>query len=73
LTYKGLRLDQAYRLDLLVEGELIVEITAVDALEGIHKAQLLTYLKLSGLRPGLLINFYAQLLKTEIQRVPHNL
>ena len=73
LAYKGLRVDQAYRLDLLVEDELIVEIKAVDELVGIHKAQLLTYLKLSGLRLGLLINFNVQLLKNGIQRVVRNL
>jgi GxxExxY protein len=73
LVYKGLRLEQGYRLDLLVEHELIIEIKAVDELLSIHKAQLLTYLKLTGLRLGLLMNFNVQLLKTGIQRVAHHL
>src|SRR5579871_5987865 len=73
LVYKGLRLEQGYRLDLLVEDEVIVEIKAVDELLGIHKAQLLTYLKLSKLRLGLLMNFNVQLLKNGIQRVAHHL
>ena len=73
LVYKGLRLDQGYRLDLLVEHELILEIKAVDELLSIHKAQLLTYLKLTGLRLGLLMNFNVQLLKTGIHRVAYHL
>ena len=69
LVYKGLRLDQGYRLDLLVEGELIIEVKAVDELLAIHKAQLLTYLKLSGMRIGLLLNFNSAVLKNGIRRL----
>lgn len=55
VTYKGVKLDCGYRLDLVVEDRLIVEVKAVDALHPIHTAQLLTYLKLSGHRVGLLL------------------
>ncbi len=57
IVYEGLRLESGLRLDLLVNDQVVVELKAVDALLPIHKAQLLTYLKLSGLRVGLLINF----------------
>ncbi|MEM7134807.1 MAG: GxxExxY protein [Chloroflexota bacterium] len=57
VVYKGIRLDCGYRIDLLIENQLIVEIKAVKELEGIHKAQLLTYMRLSGIKEGLLINF----------------
>ena len=57
VEYKGVRLDCGYRLDLLVNGKVVVELKAVDALHPVHEAQLLTYLKLSGCRVGLLINF----------------
>ena len=69
LLYKGVRLDCGYRLDLLVEGLVVVEIKSVDLLMPIHKAQLLSYLKLSGCRVGLLINFNAKILKDGIVRV----
>jgi len=57
INYKGLPTDCGYRLDLLVDGAVIVEIKCVDRLAPIHSAQLLTYLKLSGTPQGLLINF----------------
>ncbi len=57
IEYNGVRVDCSYRLDFIVAGKIIVELKAIDALEKIHEAQLLTYLKLSGLRVGLLINF----------------
>ncbi len=57
VVYKGVRLDAGYRIDLLVENKIIVELKSVDALAPIHTAQLLTYLKLKDLRLGLLINF----------------
>jgi len=69
LMYDDVKLDCGYRLDLLVEGKVIVEIKAVKALEEIHTAQLLTYLKLSGCRLGLLINFNVLLLKDGIKRI----
>lgn len=69
VAYKGLRLDCGYRTDIIVAGQLIVEIKSVDKLMPIHQAQLLTYLKLSGIRTGLLINFNSVLLKDGIKRL----
>ena len=57
VDYKGVRLDCGYRIDVLIEDRLILELKAVDEIHGIHKAQLLTYMKLSGIRTGLLIIF----------------
>ena len=57
VEYKGVRLDCGYRIDILAENRLIIELKAVEEIKGIHKAQLLTYMKLSGLNTGLLINF----------------
>ena len=72
-VYKEIKQDVGYRLDLLVNNKVIVEIKAVDALAPVHYAQLLTYLKLSGLKLGLLINFNCKLLKKEIHRVVNGL
>ncbi|HSI14476.1 MAG TPA: GxxExxY protein [Chthoniobacter sp.] len=69
IEYKGVKLDCGYRLDLLVSGRIVVEIKAVDALHPIHTAQLLTYLKLSGHRVGLLLNFHSAVLKDGIKRL----
>jgi len=69
LKYKGIKLDCGYRLDFLIEGELIVELKAVQEVLPIHLAQLLTYLKLNGKPLGLLINFDVPLLKDGIHRV----
>jgi GxxExxY protein len=69
VVYREVRLDCGYRLDLLVERKVIVEIKSVDRLAPIHQAQLLSYLKLSGLRIGLLINFNVKVLKDGIHRV----
>jgi GxxExxY protein len=66
--YKGNPLDSNYRLDMVVDGQLLLELKSVDVLQGIHEAQLLTYMKLSGLRTGLLINFNETLLKNGIRR-----
>ena len=68
LVYKSVRLDRGYRLDLLVENTIIIEIKAVEELHPIHEAQLISYLKLSGFRVGLLINFNVRLLKDGIRR-----
>jgi len=68
VAYKGIRLDCGYRIDILVENRLIIELKAVDEIKGIHKAQLLTYMKLSGLDTGLLINFNVRRLKDGIIR-----
>jgi GxxExxY protein len=69
LEYKGLKLDFTYRLDFLVEQLVIVELKTVDAILPIHESQLLTYLKLSGCKVGLLINFNVPLLKNGIKRM----
>ncbi len=69
VTYKGLTIDDAYRLDLLVEDQLVVELKAVDALADVHEAQVLTYLRFSQCRVGLLINFRSRLLKDGLQRL----
>ena len=57
VDYKGVKLDCGYRLDLLVDKTLIVELKAVDQITGLHRAQLMTYLKLAKIEVGLLINF----------------
>lgn len=69
LVYENVRLDIGYRIDILVENKLILEIKAVDTLADIHTAQILTYLKLSGNRLGLLLNFNVKLLKDGIKRL----
>lgn len=69
LVYETIKLDIGYRIDLLVENKLIIEIKSVEALTDIHTAQVLTYLKLSGNRLGLLINFNVSLLKNGIKRL----
>ena len=63
VEYKGIRLDCGYRVDMLVENELILELKAVDAIKGIHEAQLLTYMKLSNIKQGFLMNFNVRRLK----------
>ncbi len=68
VLYKGLRLDCGYRVDLLVQDTLILELKSVDTILGIHQAQLLTYMKLSNIKTGLLINFNVQQLKSGIKR-----
>jgi GxxExxY protein len=69
VDYKGVKLDCGYRLGLVVDGKLIVELKSVDELLPVHKAQLLTYLKLSGIEVGLLINFNVRYLRNGIQRL----
>ncbi|MGI8600863.1 MAG: GxxExxY protein [Chitinophagaceae bacterium] len=73
LIYKGIKLDCGYRLDLIIENKLIVEVKSVEALTDIHMAQMLTYLRLSNCRLGLLLNFNVILLKSGIKRVALNL
>jgi GxxExxY protein len=73
VVYKGVSLDAGYRIDLLVEGSVVVELKAVQRLEPIHEAQLLSYLKLTGCPLGLLINFNTVLLKHGIRRIANNL
>ncbi|HEU4718995.1 MAG TPA: GxxExxY protein [Bacteroidia bacterium] len=68
LVYNGIHLNAGYRVDLLIEKKIIVEIKSVEVLHDIHVAQLLTYLKLSGCRIGLLVNFNVIRLKDGIRR-----
>ena len=69
VVYRGVELDCGYRIDLLVENKVIVELKAVEKILPIHEAQLLSYLKLSGCKVGLLINFNVKVLKTGIRRL----
>ena len=67
VDYKGIQLDCGYRIDVLVEDEIILELKAVESLKGIHEAQLLTYLKLSGIKQGFLLNFNVSMMKEGIK------
>ncbi|HET9410155.1 MAG TPA: GxxExxY protein [Candidatus Sulfotelmatobacter sp.] len=69
VIYKDVRLDCGYRLDIVVENSVIVEIKAVEQLLPIHDAQLLSYLRLSGKKVGLLINFHARVLKSGLKTI----
>jgi GxxExxY protein len=72
IEYKGLVVPEAYRIDLLLENQLVIELKAVETLQPIHSAQLLTYLKMSGKHLGLLINFHSVRLTDGIKRLVHN-
>jgi GxxExxY protein len=72
VRYQGLLVDAGYRIDLLVNGKVIVELKAVDQLHPIHDAQVITYLRLSGCKLALLLNFNVLLLKKGIKRLVHN-
>ena len=72
LVYEGVRLDVGYRIDVLVDRCLIIELKAVDAIAPVHDAQLLSHMKLSGVRLGLLINFNVAQLKDGIRRLVNN-
>lgn len=69
IEYKGAKLDCGYRLDIVAAGRLILELKACEKIEPIHEAQLLTYLKLTGIKYGLLINFNVVVLKDGIKRM----
>lgn len=69
LVYKEVKLDAGYRIDLLVENKVIIEVKSIESLADIHLAQILTYLKLSGCKLGLLANFNVSHLKDGIKRV----
>ncbi|MBI2417087.1 MAG: GxxExxY protein [Ignavibacteriales bacterium] len=73
IVYQSVKLDCGYRIDILVNRKLIIEVKAVDALNDVFFAQLLTYLKLSECKLGLLINFNVVLIKDGIRRVVNNL
>ena len=73
VEYEGIRLDQGFRLDLLVEESVIVEVKSVEELAEIHFKQVLTYLRLSNMRLGLLVNFNTPYIKDGIRRIVNNL
>lgn len=72
LVYKNVKLDCGYRLDIVVENEIILELKACDYIEEIHKAQLLTYLKVSGIKLGFLLNFNVPVMREGIVRMVNN-
>lgn len=69
VTYKGITLDCGYRLDLVVENRVVVELKTVEKLIPVHEAQLLTYLKLCKIKIGLLINFHSAVIRNSIKRM----
>lgn len=69
LVYKELKLDEGYRIDILIPEQLVIEIKAVDAIAPVHQAQLLTYMRLTGIRAGLILNFFVPVLKDGIKRM----
>ena len=69
ITYEGMTLDAGYRLDLLVNDAVILEVKAVETLTKLHEAQVLTYLRLSGRRLGYLMNFNVQLFRNGVRRL----
>ena len=72
IVYRGIELDAGYRIDLLVQGSVIIELKAIDRLLPVHEAQLLSYLRMSDLRLGLLINFNVKRLVDGVRRVVNN-
>ena len=73
IEYEGIRFDEGYRLDLLVENKVIVEIKSIEQVSAVHKKQLLTYLRLMDMKLGLLINFNQELIKNGISRIANGL
>ena len=73
VRYKGINLDCGYRLDVVVEDAIILELKSCEKIDPIHKAQLLTYLKLSGFKLGLLLNFNVTLMREGIMRIVNEL
>ncbi len=73
ISYKGLELEEGYRIDILVKGNVVLELKAVESINNLHIAQLLTYLKLSNCRLGYLINFNVPVLKNGIKRIVNQL
>jgi GxxExxY protein len=69
IVYEGARVDAGYRLDMIVANCIIIEVKAIDQLTRLHEAQLLTYLRLSGLRLGFLMNFNVELFRTGVRRL----
>ena len=72
ILYDNLKLDCGYRIDLLIEEKVIIELKSVESLNNVHMAQILTYMKLSDVRLGFLINFNVRLIKDGIKRVVNN-
>ena len=73
LVYREVKLDTGYRLDLWVERKVIIEVKAVEGIHPVHMAQMITYLKLTGNKLGLIMNFHSALLKDGMRRVVNNL
>ena len=73
VVYKGVKLDCGYRMDMVVENLVIVEVKAVESLIPVHEAQLLSYLKLYNKKVGLLMNFHVPILKKGLKRIVNNL
>ena len=73
VKYEGVKMDIGFRADIIVENKVIIELKSVEAIAPVHKKQLLTYLKLSGIKLGLLINFNEVLLKDGLTRIVNNL
>ena len=72
VVYRDVKLDCGYRLDLVVENSIVIELKAVEQILPVHRAQLLSYLKLAGLKAGLLVNFHSKMLKDGIVRLVNN-
>lgn len=73
VVYKSIRMDIGFKTDLIIENKVIVEIKSVETIAPVHHKQLLTYLKLTGIKLGLLVNFNEALIKNGIQRIVNNL
>ncbi|MFH0989932.1 MAG: GxxExxY protein [bacterium] len=69
VEYKGVKLECGYRMDIVVDHRVVIELKCVDAIAPVHEAQLLTYLKLSGIKVGFILNFYVPVLKEGIRRM----
>lgn len=69
VTFSDLKIDQAYRIDLLVNDQLVIELKTVEVFTDVHLAQILTYMKFGGYKSGLLLNFYVKMMKHGIKRV----
>lgn len=72
-VYKDVKMEVGYRIDIIVESKVLIEVKSIETLAPVHYAQTLTYLKLSGLKLGLLINFNVKTLKESIHRIANNL
>ena len=72
IVYEGMRFEEGFRADLIVEGRLLVELKSVERVAPVHKKQVLTYLRLMGISLGFLVNFGEELMKTGIHRIINN-